>query len=173
MPRTPNTHGGGALTNAHGLLFEQTTSLDEALINRGYRVTNEGKVINSRGVILGYSRSKNKFIRYLEEHNTDLSVNSDRLLPDDAFINIFNTTIFIIEKKYQHIAGSVDEKLQTCLYKKRQYTKLSSQIGYDLVYTYVLNDWFRKPKYADVLDFIEEVGCHYFFNELPLGFLGI
>ncbi len=173
MSKIPNTHGGGALTNAHGLLFEQTTSLNEALINGGYRVTDVGEVKNSRGVILGYSRSKYDFISYLEEHGVDISVNSDRLLPDDAFINMFNRTIYIIEKKYQNVAGSVDEKLQTCLYKKRQYTKLASQIGYDLEYTYVLNDWFTRSKYADVLEFVEEEGCHYFFNELPLDFLGI
>lgn len=161
------------MTNAHGLLFEQTTSLNDALINAGYRVTGEGKVINSVGVILGYSRSKREFIRYIEEQGVDLTVNSDQLLPDDAFINIINKTIYIIEKKFQSVAGSVDEKLQTCLYKKRQYAKLASQIGYDLEYTYVLGGWFRKPKYLDVLGFIEKVGCHYYFNELPLEFLGI
>lgn len=94
-------------------------------------------------------------------------------MPDDAFINIINRTIYIIEKKFQSVSGSVDEKLQTCLYKKRQYTKLARQIGYDLEYTYVLSGWFAKPKYADVLGFIEEVGCHYYFDELPLEFLEI
>ena len=173
MPRIPNTHGGGALTNAHGLLFEQTTSLNEALINEGYKVTDEGKVINSRGTILGYSKSKHEFIRYLEEQGVDLTVNSDQLLPDDAFINIYNETIYIIEKKFQSVSGSVDEKLQTCLYKKRQYTKLALQMRYRLEYTYVLSNWFTKPKYIDVLEFIKEVGCYYFFNELPLDFLGI
>ena len=125
------------------------------------------------GVILGYSRSKREFIRYLEEQGVDLTVNSDQLLPDDAFINIINRTIYIIEKKFQSVSGSVDEKLQTCLYKKRQYTKLARQMRYKLEYTYVLSGWFAKPKYADVLEFIEEVGCHYYFNELPLEFLEI
>lgn len=36
MSRTPNTHGGGALTNAKGLHFEQITSLDTALQKKGY-----------------------------------------------------------------------------------------------------------------------------------------
>ena len=40
MPRNPNTHGGGARTNANGLQFEQTTSLDTALQNAGYSVVN-------------------------------------------------------------------------------------------------------------------------------------
>ena len=36
MARTPNRYGGGARTNENGLSFEQTTSLDEALIDAGY-----------------------------------------------------------------------------------------------------------------------------------------
>lgn len=173
MPRTPNKYGGGALTNAHGLYFEQTTALKDALINGGFRVKADGKVCNAKGLVLGYSKSKRDFIQFLDERDVDLSVNSDTLLPDDAFINIMNRTIYIIEKKFQSVPGSVDEKLQTCLYKKNQYHKLVSQIGYDIAYTYVLNDWFQQPKYIDVLKYIEDVGCSYFFNELPLEFLGI
>lgn len=173
MPRTPNTHGGGALTNAHGLLFEQTTSLNEALINAGLRLSQSGEVYGSLGFVLGYSKSKHKFLQFLEEKGVDLSVNSDTLLPDDAFINIGNKTVYIIEKKFQSVAGSVDEKLQTCLYKKRQYAKLISQIEYEVEYTYVLSDWFKQSKYNDVLEYIEDVGCFYFYNELPLDFLGL
>ena len=128
MPRTPNTHGGGALTNANGLHFEQTTSLD---------------------------------------------VNSDVLLPDDTFTNIGNRTIYIVEKKFQSGSGSVAEKIQTCEYKKLQYMKLISQMGYDTVYVYILSDFFNDPKFADVLKFINSKGCYYFFNELPLDFLGL
>lgn len=94
-------------------------------------------------------------------------------MPDDAFINIRNRTVYIIEKKFQSVAGSVDEKLQTCLYKKTQYEKLVSQTEYDIKYICVLNDWFRQDKYCDVLSYIKYVGCSCFFNELPLYFLGI
>lgn len=173
MPRIPNINGGGALTNAHGLYFEQTTSLIDALINGGYRLTSDGKVYNGNDLLLGYSKSKHAFIRFLEAKNVDLNVNSDKLLPDDAFINVRNSTVYIIEKKFQSVSGSVDEKLQTCLYKKRQYYKLVSQLGYDIAYTYVLSDWFKNPKYYDVREFIKDVGCYYFFNELPLQFLNI
>ena len=173
MPRTPNKYGGGALTNAHGLLFEQETSLNDALINGGYRISSDGKVCNFKGAVLGYSKSKRSFIKYLGENNVSLKVNSDTLLPDDAFINIRNKTVYIIEKKFQNVPGSVDEKLQTCLYKKLQYEKLVSQIGYEIEYVYVLNDWFKRPKYRDVLSYIEDVGCSYFFNEFPLWFLGL
>lgn len=172
MPRNPNTHGGGALTNVNGLSFEQITSLDEVLNQSGYVVTITGEVY-SEDKLVGYSRAKHQFRKFLEANGVDLSVNSDVLLPDNAFINILNETVYIIEKKFQSVASSVDEKLQTCPYKRRQYYKLVSQIEYDIAYTYVLNDWFKQPKYYDVLKFIKECGCYYFFNELPLQFLNI
>ena len=43
MTRIPNKFGGGVQTNRNGLLFEQTTSLNNALINAGfYRQNGEG-----------------------------------------------------------------------------------------------------------------------------------
>lgn len=38
MSRIPNRFGGGARTNANGLHFEQTASLDAALTDAGYHV---------------------------------------------------------------------------------------------------------------------------------------
>ena len=36
----------------------------------------------------------------------------------------------------------------------------------DIRYTYILDNWFKKPKYKDVLDFIRSVpGCDYKFEE--------
>jgi len=42
-------------------------------------------------------------------------------LQDDAIYVMSNNTVFIIEVKYQEVAGSVDEKLQTCGFKLNQY----------------------------------------------------
>ncbi len=59
MSRTPNTHGGGARTNKNGLHFEQTTSLDNALCNAGYKVTNYEVYRGSQKI--GMSVPQNKF----------------------------------------------------------------------------------------------------------------
>jgi hypothetical protein len=75
--------------------------------------------------------------------------------------------------KFQYVAGSVDEKLQTCDFKKKQYTKLLREAGIKVEYIYVLNDWFAKPDYRNVLEYVKEVGCHYFFNEIPLKTIGL
>jgi len=98
---------------------------------------------------------------------------SKKLLPDDALLVIVRETLFIIEVKYQQVAGSVDEKLQTCDFKRKQYIKLVASLGLKVEYVYVFNDWFKKTEYKDVLDYIHSVNCYYKFNELPLSWLGL
>ena len=63
--------------------------------------------------------------------------------------------MFIIECKHQEVAGSVDEKLQTCDFKKKQYKKLMA------------------PANIDVLNYIHSVGCDYYFEYIPLQRLGL
>lgn len=75
--------------------------------------------------------------------------------------------------KFQKVAGSVDEKLQTCDFKKKQYKKLMSPLNIDVEYIYILSDWFRNPAYKDTLDYIISVGCHYYFKYLPLEKIGL
>lgn len=83
-------------------------------------------------------------------------------------INHATNKIFIVEKKYQEVAGSVDEKLQTCDFKLKQFKRLTKSIDFEVQYYYVLSDFFKKEKYRDVLDYINEVRCKYFFNTIPL-----
>jgi hypothetical protein len=40
-------------------------------------------------------------------------------------------------------------------------------------YIYILSDWFKHPAYKDTLDYIISVGCHYYFEVLPLKKLGL
>ena len=118
---------------------------------------------------------KYKFYEFLlREHGVDWQkVISKRLLPDDALLVIVRETLFILEIKYQQVPGSVDEKLQTCDFKRKQYLKLVSPLGLKVEYVYVLSDWFNKPEYKDVLEYIHSVNCHYRFNEIPLTWLGL
>lgn len=98
---------------------------------------------------------------------------SKRLFPDDSIFVLLNNTLFIIECKHQQVAGSVDEKLQTCDFKKRQYKKLMAPANIDVEYIYLLDEWFKKPEYKDVLDYIHSVGCDYYFEYIPLNRLGL
>lgn len=170
-----NIYGGGARTNKNGLRFEQETSLEQALINAGYTIK-EGTLIkdkdNNHIGIIAPKHAFYKQILELEGINWQDYI-SKKLLPDEAFLNFSNNTVYIIEKKFQHDSGSVDEKLQTCDFKKKQYQKLLQDTPYDVEYLYVCNDWFKQPCYDDVHEYIQSVGCHIFFNAIPLDFLGL
>ena len=99
---------------------------------------------------------------------------SARIKPDEAIFVIENNTVFIIEKKTQSGGGSVDEKLQTCDFKLKQYRKLFAPLNKEVKYYFLLDkSWFDKPAYRDVLDYIIAVGCGYYFNYIPLDVLGL
>ena len=123
-----------------------------------------------------YCFKKYEFYRFLErpEYNINWKDHlSKRLLPDNGLFIIIRDTLFIIEIKFQQTPGSVDEKLQTCDFKRKQYTKLVHSLGWRVEYVYVLNDWYNKPEYKDVLDYIICVNCHYQFNTIPLRWFGL
>ena len=170
-----NKSGGGCQTNINGLAFEQETSLKDAILSiRGYDVSNKGEIYY-KDKYIGQSVPKYAiYKRVLEPAKIDYSkIISKRLLPDEALYVPSNKIIYIIEKKFQEQAGSVDEKLQTCDFKKRQYTKLFNPLGISVEYIYVLSSWFKQDSYRDVLEYIVEKGCSYYFNELPLSVLGL
>lgn len=173
MPRIPNRFGGGARTNANGLLFEQTTSLDAALEEAGYRVVHHYVYAGNNRI--GLSVQKNSiYTHFLEPNGINYAnYNSKKWLPDECFINLNDRVAYIIEKKFQNSEGSVDEKLPGCHFKKMEYEKLFSTLYFKVEYLYVFNDWFRKDKYKDTLNYIEMMGCRYFFNYIPLDFLGL
>lgn len=169
-----NIYGGGAKTNIVGLRFEQDTSLEAALISAGYIILDD-KVLDTTRKIIAIIGSKNKLYKNILEPNGIKwnEILSKRLLPDDALYNIETNTVYIIEKKFQHQAGSVDEKLQTCAFKKEQYQKLFAPMKASIEYIYVCNDWFTKNEYRDVREYIVNNGCHIYFNEIPLEFLAL
>jgi hypothetical protein len=171
--------GKGGSNTLTGLNFEEKVDfLDLLRTLQGYTVQNSvtkaGFDVFFDGKLVARAFKKHDFYRFLEENSIDWEkIISKKLLPDDALLVIIRETLFIIEVKYQQVAGSVDEKLQTCDFKRKQYLKLVQSLGLKVEYVYVLNDWFKNPSYKDVLDYINSVNCHYKFNELPLAWLGL
>lgn len=169
--------GVGGNATLTGLNFENKVDLITLLKQtKGYRVEKStighNVFFNQQKVARCFK--KYDFYKFLDENKIDhKKILSKKLLPDDALLVIIRETLFIIEVKYQQVAGSVDEKLQTCDFKRKQYLKLVQPLGIKVEYVYVLNDWFENPSYKDVLDYINSVNCHYKFNELPLSWLGL
>jgi hypothetical protein len=164
---------GGANTKT-GLVFEGKTDLATFLKSQiGYDVLPDGTVIYLDEVT-GRIFKKNGLYKFLDELKIDWkAILSKRLLPDDSIFVVINNTLFIIECKFQQVSGSVDEKLQTCDFKKKQYQKLFSRANIQVEYIYLLSDWFKHPSYKDVLDYIISVGCHFYFEYVPLTQLGL
>lgn len=162
-----------------GLEFEKRTSL-KALFLRlpDYDVRDmedrAGSCLHYRDRIVARLLPKYQFYQFLEEEGVNWrDIVSKRLVPDDALLVVVRDTLFIIEVKYQQVGGSVDEKLQTCDFKRKQYVKLTREIGLRVEYVYVLSDWFKDPRYKDTLDYILSVNCHYMFNSIPLKWFGL
>jgi hypothetical protein len=170
--------GGG--NTVSGLHFETRCDLVTLLEqNTGYQVRvvsgQAGLGIYHDGVLLARTFKKHAFYRFLEEEGVDWrSKVSCQLLPDDAILVIVRKTLHIVEVKFQAVAGSVDEKLQTCDFKRKQYLKMVSDLGLSVAYIYVLNSsWFGQDRYRDVLEYIRSVNCDYCFDVLPLAWLGL
>jgi len=171
--------GKGGAKTLTGLNFEKKVDFIDLLKKiQGYTVKKSagkaGLEVLFNGKLVARAFKKNGFYKFLEENDINWeTIISKKLLPDDALLVIVRETLFIIEVKYQQVAGSVDEKLQTCDFKRKQYIKLVKPLELKIEYVYVLNDWFKKSVYKDVLDYINSVNCHYKFNELPLAWLGL
>lgn len=165
--------GKGGGNTRTGLIFEGKTDLETFLSDQDGYVVQNGIVYYHNEKVAEVFK-KHGFYRFLENIGVDWkSILSKQLLPDNCIYVIINNTMFIIECKFQQVEGSVDEKLQTCDFKKKQYQKLLSRANIEVEYIYLLNDWFRKPKYQDVLDYIISVNCQYYFEYIPLAKLGL
>lgn len=171
--------GTGGANTGTGLRFEKVVDLRDLLRGiAGYEVRQilgqAGDGVFFRGKLVARCFQKHSFYDYLDENGIDWEkIISRRILPDDALLVIVRETLFIIEVKYQQGEGSVDEKLQTCDFKRKQYAKLVAKLELKVEYVYVLNEWFNKPKYRDVLAYINSMNCHYKFGSIPLAWLGL
>ncbi|MDP3704500.1 MAG: hypothetical protein Q8R24_01150 [Legionellaceae bacterium] len=162
--------GGNTIT---GLNFEKERDILD-ILKKTKNYTVKGSIIYYQSKEVARSYRKHSLYKLLTEKGIDWrKYISKRLLPDEALYVIVNNTLFIIEMKFQKIGGSVDEKLQTCDFKKKQYRKLMAPLNIEVEYIYILNDWFKNPSYKDTLDYVISVGCQYYFNYLPLQKLGL
>lgn len=165
---------GGGNTRT-GLIFEGKTDLATFIAKQPrYSVDENGNVSYEGNIVARVFKKYGFYKIFLAELGIDWKKYiSKQLLPDDSIFVLINNILFILEVKHQETKGSVDEKLQTCDFKKKQYQKLLAPANIKVEYCYILDDWFRDPKYKDVLDYIQSVYCHYYFNYIPLSELGL
>ena len=128
-----NGKGGG--NTKTGLVFEGKTDLSTFLSEqKGYEVIGD-KVFYEKELVARIFKKHDFYKIFLKELEIDWTkIISKQLLPDDSIFVIIKNTLYIIECKFQQVAGSVDEKLQTCDFKKKQYQKLLSKANIDVEY---------------------------------------
>lgn len=172
-----NTSGGGAKTNKNGKAYEKHTMISKVLQKNSFEINKKDEVWKNN-VFYGYNVPQGKIYKKNGLLNK-MGINwedhiSKKWQPDECFVNINTKTIYIIEKKFQEQSGSVDEKLATCDFKKREYKKLFSKSDYKVEYIYFLCDWFKSSRYKDYIDYIIETNCKYYIgNDVPNNILEI
>lgn len=142
-------NGKGGANTITGAIFENETDIIKFLATKveGYSIVEHKEYIeiffDKKHVAKSFR--KHQLYKFLKLEGVNWKEHlSKKLLPDEAIYVIKENTVFIIEMKSQSVAGSVDEKLQTCGFKLQQYKKLFAPLNYEVEYIYILSDWFRK-----------------------------
>jgi len=154
---------GGSNTNKNGLIFENFTSLKEQieLIEKKDNYE-EIKFKNKEKKLILVNKSK--LFKYMEDNkklNKDIEKAHGCKNPDECYIDEDNKIIYIIEKKFQKVNGSVCEKIQTPDFKIWQYSRTFPE--YKINYIYCLSKWFEENCKAE-LQYLDYKKIVYFFG---------
>jgi hypothetical protein len=155
------TGAGGCNTNRNGLSYETKTDLSTE-----YKVENYN--CNQCPEIRFFNNDK-IYKRVLKSHIFSCIEGIDKSVisahgcknPDECYIDVVSRIIFIIEKKFQQVSGSVCEKIQTGHFKLYQYGKTFPR--YKIVYIYCLSDWFKDNCKAE-LEYLKEINIPVFWG---------
>ncbi len=141
MIKNRGTGAGGINTNKNGLSYESRTLLDSQ-IECTKRVNGFELVKFKTSQTEFIKANKTKLFKFMKNTmNTTINPAHGCKRPDECFINNETKIVFIIEKKFQKVGGSVCEKIQTPDFKVWEYGRLFP--NYKIVYIYCLSSWFK------------------------------
>jgi len=187
MSKLPNkgTGAGGANTNKTGLSYEDKKrrqiekEWEEGVDHTKILCSHKNFVTRSEsvdGITIVYNGQKIlwEFVNLSICGLTKSSKKSQNLQPDYFFIKITQKkeilccNIYIIEIKFQQVSGSVEEKIQTGLHKKKKYERRYEQINKKykctFTYIYVLSNWYKKEKLEEDIDIGRQDGIHFIWG---------
>lgn len=146
------TGAGGANTNKNGLPYEEMTDLRDKYTVIEKRLNYD--IIQFNGTEKQYKSCKqSKVFKTMDEHvDKNIMKAHGCKNPDECYIDETSKNMFIIEKKFQNVGGSVCEKIQTPDFKIWQYSRTFPT--YSIVYVYCLSDWFKENCKAE-LEYLE------------------
>ena len=169
---------GGANTLINGLSFENKTSIENKLLKNNFE-----KIIMNKKNKYGYyfqNNNMNKKIIYLTQSGFKLYCKKEFNIdiykqPDEAFIIIYNNIyhIKILEKKNQNVDGSVEDKLKTGQFNKREYEKMFKKIPhkFNIYYAFCISKFLQDKfqsnqiKYNNMIEIMKEDDIKIFYGE--------
>ncbi|MGX6996569.1 PD-(D/E)XK nuclease superfamily protein [Periweissella fabalis] len=193
---------GGANTNRGGLEFEKNTDLSARIVrdlSDSYRlnlITVEPSALNSKDPVyevirladykkIGYITKQFQFYNVMKNEYGVENQNHKKWKPDEVFFNLETNTVFIVEKKWQQGAGSVDEKIFGFVNKRRLYqlnfNVLNKEPKPTVEFLALFNaDWWlhgnngkNMASYQDYFDNLRIDGIKIFFDEYDYWWFGL
>lgn len=158
--------GGGKNTNYNGLLFENITNICDFSIVKERKMYIEICLENKNNYSFIKLKNRKRLTTFMKSKNylnTTIVPASGCCVPDECYIDLNKKNLFIIEKKFQKQSGSVDEKLQTAVFKKQHFKKLYP--NFNIHYIYCLCRWFKQDKYLSVFEYLQENNIPVYFYE--------
>jgi hypothetical protein len=173
------TGAGGARTNHNGLAFENKTNFEKILLEQKW----EKKFLDKTHYYLELVKN-NEYLYWMCKYSFQVFVLKHFGLkktdifrqPDEVFIKINekNINVYVIEKKNQNGEGSVEEKLRTGSFIRKEYVKMLSSIkdsNISVEYGYCVSKFLydkylsKKPKYNIMREILEEEKIPIFYGE--------
>lgn len=197
---------GGANTNKSGLKFEHDTDLatsintylsdDYKLVKHEFQTNIKLPKPESTAPVFDLIRKKDnyhvgiitnqyQFYNVLKEHYGLENFNKKLWKPDECFFNFETNTIYIVEKKWQQRAGSVDEKMFGFVNKRRLYQNNFNQMEKEpkptVEFCALFNSswWLKGNKgknqknYQDYFDNLRIDGIKIFFDKYEYWWFGL
>jgi hypothetical protein len=140
------TGAGGSNTNLYGKKFEDKTNnkprlLEDGYIDKGYYLI---KVFEDKTIVFVSQHGLKKYMK--NKYNIQLF-----RCPDEAYITeykIGKTVLKILEKKEQHVEGSVETKLLAGPSFKREYELILGE-NFEVHYAFCLNNFLKIKMTSD------------------------
>ena len=144
------TGAGGANTNYNGKSFEEKTNNTQRLLEQGY-VSHDyyiSKTFEDKTVVFVLQSGLKKYIK--KEYNIELF-----RYPDEAYIIKYangRKVVKILEKKTQHVNGSVETKLWSGSSLKREYEIVLGP-DFEVYYGFCVSNFLQKKLISDKLKY--------------------
>ncbi len=154
------TGAGGANTNHSGLTFEDKTSIEPKLNDYKYSLKNI-KIKKRKGIYYEYKDDniniiyfkKNGFKLYFEKEFNIITYRQ----PDEAYLikKNDNYILKVLEKKNQNVEGSVEEKLKTGAFNRREYElMINNSNKFTVIYCFCVSKFLQNKLESDDIKYL-------------------